>query len=693
MDFDERIRCLTQSQSPYVLETLNSPVKWWGWCAKAFERAVNEDKPLLIDIGAGWCHWCHVMDETTYKDLEVVQLINDYFIPIKVDRDERPDIDRRYQEAALLIAGQGGWPLTAFATPKGEVIYAGTYFPPRDDMGLPGMVRVLRAVLDAYRSKRDQIGELVREINNAITSSYVSITIEDLDTGVVDEVVTKIMDMYDHEHGGFGMAPKFPQVTYHALLLYRGFYTGNAIINIVRETLIGMGRGGIYDQLGGGFHRYSVDSDWLMPHFEKLLIDNAELLMNYSEAYAVTMDNELREIGAGIINYVNGTLANPDGGYYASQDADADFRDEGGYYKWSVDELRGLLSNDEFNVIYWYFGVFRFQGNEKVVLHRALGIEEVANKLGISIDMTRSLLNSAISKMINARSQRKNPRIDTTIYAGWSSAMSIAYTMASDYMGINDVIEHSLKTVDFIMNNMYRNDGLRRAFRCNTLSLPGLLEDYSYTLLAALVAYSHTGNRKYLEFAIKLGNDIVDKFRAPDSGFYDTDMPDEPMTLRIKPIADTPNWSPNSLALIALMNLYRVTGIDKFSKEVNNGIRALYSLAMRYGTATSSYFIALDWYLRDPPKVVIVGDANDDFMRLLKTALRTFRPGKLVIPIISDSVDDLLMDNSIRAMVNEYRRKGSPLAYVCAYSACTTPIVNEETLRNVLTDFMRDRYA
>ena len=694
MSIDERIQCLTQSQSPYVLEALNSPVKWWGWCSRAFEKAISEDKPLLIDIGAGWCHWCHVMDETTYKDPEVVQLINNYFIPIKVDRDERPDIDRRYQEAALLITGQGGWPLTVFATPKGEVIYVGTYFPPRDDMGLPGMVRVLRAVLDAYRNRRDQISELIKEVGNAIANSYASTTIvEDLDVSVVDDVVVNVVDTYDHEHGGFGTAPKFPQVTYHALLLYRGFYTGNAVINIVRETLIKMGRGGIYDQLGGGFHRYSVDSGWLIPHFEKLLIDNAELLMNYSETYAVTMDNELRDVGMGIINYVNNTLANPNGGYYASQDADVDFRDEGGYYKWSVDELRSLLSNDEFNVIYWYFGIFRFRDGKKAILHRALSIDEVANKLGINIDTAKSLLNSAINKMIDARDRRKSPRVDTTIYAGWSSAMAIAYAMAGDYMGIEDLINHSLRTVDFIMNNMYRSDGLRRAYRCNVLSLPGLLEDYSYTLLATLMAYSHTGNRKYLEFAIKLGNDIVNKFRAADGGFYDTDMPDEPMTLKVKPIADTPNWSPNSLALIALMNLYRVTGIDKFGKEVGNGVKALYPLAMRYGPAAASYFIALDWYLRDPPKVVIVGDADDNFMRLLKTALSIFRPGKLVVPIINDYVNDLIVDSSMRAMINEYRRRKVALAYVCAYSACTTPISNEETLRSVLTSFMRDKYS
>ena len=690
---DERIQCLTQSRSPYVLEALNSPVKWWGWCSRAFEKAISEDKPLLIDIGAGWCHWCHVMDETTYKDPEVVQLINNYFIPIKVDRDERPDIDRRYQEAALLITGQGGWPLTVFATPRGEVIYVGTYFPPRDAMGLPGMARVLMAVLDAYRNKKDQINELIKEVNKAIANSYISTVIEDLDVGAIDDMVVKIVDMYDREYGGFGTIPKFPQVTYHALLLYRGFYVGNTIVNVVRETLIRMGRGGIYDQLGGGFHRYSVDRGWLIPHFEKLLIDNAELLMNYSETYAVTMDNELQDIGAGIINYVNNTLVNPDGGYYASQDADVDFRDEGGYYRWSVNELRNLLSEEEFNVIYWYFGVYKFQGGEKAVLHRAMSIEEVANKLGINIDVVRSLLDSAVSKMINSRSQRKSPRVDTTIYAGWSSAMAIAYAMANDYMSIKGVIEHSLKTIDFIMDNMYRDDGLRRAYRCNVLSLPGLLEDYSYTLLAALMAYSHTGSRKYLEFAIKLGNDIIDRFRAPDGGFYDTDMPDEPMTLRIKPIADTPNWSPNSLALIALMNLYRATGIEKIGREVSNGVRALYPLATRYGPAAASYFIALDWYLRDPPRVVIVGDASDDFMRLLKTALSTFRPGKLVMPIINDDVSDLIVDASMKAMMSEYRRRGRALAYVCAYSACTTPISNEETLRNVLTNFMRDRYA
>ncbi|GAB6946959.1 thioredoxin domain-containing protein [Vulcanisaeta sp. JCM 16161] len=631
------------------------------------------------------------MDETTYKDPEVVQLINDYFIPIKIDRDERPDIDRRYQEAALLIAGQGGWPLTVFATPKGEAIYAGTYFPPRDVMGLPGMVRVLRAVLDAYRSKRDQLNELIKQVNDAIMSSYVSTVIGDVNVGVIDEVLTKIIDMYDNEYGGFSTAPKFPQVTYHALLLYRGFYVSNAVINIVHDTLIRMGRGGIYDQLGGGFHRYSVDRAWLIPHFEKLLIDNAELLMNYAETYTVTGDDELRSISLGIINYVNSTLANAEGGYYASQDADVDFKDEGGYYKWSIDELRSLLSNDEFNVAYWYFGIFKFQSGEKAVLHRALSIEEVANKLGINADQARILLGSVIKKLIDTRSSRKSPRVDTTIYAGWSSAMAVAYALAGDYLGIS-TINYSLRAVDFIMNKMYINGELRRAFRCNVLSMPGLLEDYSYALLAAITAYSHTGNRRYLEFAVRLGYDIINKFEAPDGGFYDTTMPDIPMAQRIKPIGDTPNWSPNSLALIALMNLYRVTGINRFRRGVDNGIRALYPLAVRYGPGAASYFIALDWYLRDPPKVVIIGDEDNEFMRLLNVALSTFRPGKLVIPIINDSVDDLIMDESVRAMINEYRKRRVTLAYVCAYTACSMPISDDEKLRNLITSFMRDKY-
>ncbi|WP_069806630.1 thioredoxin domain-containing protein [Vulcanisaeta thermophila] len=685
MEPDERLRCLMRSKSPYILEAMKSPVKWWGWCQEALERARVEDKPILIDVGAGWCHWCHVMDEETYGDPEVADLINNYFIPIKIDRDERPDLDRRFQEIAMLISGQGGWPLTIILTPNGEPMYAATYLPPRDKMGIPGMIRVLRAALDAYRNNREQISELSRQIREALRPE--APREGELDPGIVDDVVTSIAELYDEDNGGFGTMPKFPQPTFHALLLYRGYYVGNVLIKMVTHTLKKMARGGIYDQLCGGFHRYSVDREWLIPHFEKLLIDNAELLINYAETHAATGDEELRETAQGIINYINNTLTNPEGGFYASQDADVDPNDEGGYYKWSVGELKNLLTRDEYEVIYWYYGVYRFGNNEKAVLNRAMELTDVAAKLGMTLGEARKLLESARTKLINARKARKTPRVDTTIYTGWSAAAAIAYMRAADYLGTN-TMDQALKTLEFIMNKLYINGELHRY---HTSETPGLLEDYAYTALLAMEAYSHTGLRRYLEFAIKLSNDIINKFQAEDGGFYDTQTNDV-MNIKIKPITDTPNWSPNSLALMALMNVGRAVGNNRFMETVERGIKALYQAATGYGAGAASYFIALDQSLREPPKIIVIGDPGDvEFKQLLNTALTTFRPGKLVIPI-TEEVTDLITDETTKTIISQYRKDHKPKAHICAYTACTTPITNPDKLREATQQFMKEKY-
>ncbi|MFP3195256.1 MAG: thioredoxin domain-containing protein [Caldivirga sp.] len=692
---DPRLNCIMRSRSPYVLEALKSPVKWWGWCKEAFEVAGREDKPVLLDIGASWCHWCHVMDEETYGDPEVARVINENFIPIKVDRDERPDIDRRYQEAALLISGQGGWPLTVFLTPTGDVMFTGTYFPPRDKAGLPGMIRVLNTVLDAYRNKREQVNEIAREVRRTVSSGIQGGTIaegNEPDPSVIGGIVTSILDMYDNEHGGFGAAPKFPQPTFHVLLLQRGFYEGKALINVVTRTLISMGSGGVYDQIGGGFHRYSVDQEWMIPHFEKLLIDNAELLMNYAEAYAMTGNGEVKAIGTGIAQYLNGELRNPEGGYYSSQDADVDPGDEGGYYRWSIDELRSVLTLEEYQLVYWYYGVFRFQHGEKAVLHIAMPLKDAAKHIGISEEEARALLDNAVKKLREARNRRKAPKVDTTIYAGWSAAAAMADMAAYDYLGL-DTLGHALKTVDFIMDKLYINGELHRAYRCSVLNLTGYLDDYAYSLLSALMAYSHTGSRKYLEFSLRLGYDILGKFEASDGGFYDTYLSEDIglTSIRVKPIHDTPNWSPNALALMGMYYLHKVTGLGEFKGAFERGIKALYQSALSSGASAASYFINLDWYFANPPTVVVIGD-DERFKALWQTALKTYRPGKLVIPIPGDEVLDLIKDEAILGMVREQRR-GESLAFVCAHTACSMPINKAEDLRQVIASFMIDKYV
>lgn len=679
------------SKSPFVLEALNSPVKWWTWCNEALKEAKRLGKPILLDIGAVWCHWCHVMDEVTYSDPEVSSLINENFIPIKVDRDERPDIDRRYQEASIMISGQAGWPLTVFLTPSGDVIYAGTYFPPRDQGGLPGMVTVINAVLKAYKERSNDVVNYANQIKRALSTIPTRSEVNP-DLSVIGIVLTRIVESYDHEHGGFGTAPKFPHVTYHSLLLYRGYYEDEAFIRVVERTLRRMGMGGIHDQLGGGFHRYSTDAEWLVPHFEKLTIDNAELLMNYAETYALTRDEYIREVGLGVVNFLE-EMKNPEGGFYSSVDADVDVHDEGGYFRWSLDELRSILSDDEFRVVERYFGVYKFPRGEKVILHVADTVDNVAKSLGISQDRVKSLLESAVSKLREARARRRKPRIDTTIYPSWSSAAAIAYAESHSYLGVH-TLEHSLRSVDFIMSKLY-SGGLRRFYRDGHVGGSGLLEDYAYVLNASICAFEYTGDSRYLDFAVKIADDLG-KFEAEDGGFYDRpDVEDHGLlSIKLKPMIDTPNWSPNALAIIGLDRLARVTGNGKYRDMAERAVKSLYPLALRFGVNSTSYFIALEWHYLEPPRVVIVGEPNDEvFMELWRVALTTFRPGKLVMPILDTSILDTSRDEALRYIVSEYRRSRETKAYLCAHTVCSMPVKDPESLSNLVRSFMRDKYS
>jgi uncharacterized protein YyaL (SSP411 family) len=661
----DRVTCLTGSGSPYLLKAATSPINWWGWCKEAFELARNWNRPILVDVGASWCHWCNVMDEETYNDQEIAQIINDNFIPIKVDRDERPDIDKKLQSISISISGQAGWPLTVFLTPSGEAIFAGTYFPPRDSLGLPGMPRVLKAVLQAHRE------------GNAIKLDLT--TAEEaaphVNVSVINGVLLGIMEMYDEEHGGFGSFPKFPQVTFHSILLYRGFYSNSSFIDAVNHTLEAMGRGGIHDQLGGGFHRYSVDNAWLLPHFEKLLIDNAELLINYSEAFAVTGNQYLREVAMDTLNYINSVLGDNDGGYYSSQSADSG-GEEGGYYKWSIEELASILDQDEFRSIYEYFGLHRFPSGEKAVLH--IGKPRMDSSLG-----------TAINKMRSARERREPPVIDETIYVHSTAAAAIAGLAASDYVGAM-AINRALKAIDFLESRLIIDGVARRGARNGNRLGPGYLDDQAYALLSLLSAFQHTGNRRYLESAIACGRGLREFL--DDSGMLryaspvasDSDL----IQIQVSPLGDSPNWSPGAVAIIAMDTLSRIiNGIP--SSDAEKSIRAMHGAAARLGPYAASYFIALENHFLDPPKIVIVGHDEAIFKALHEAALSVFRPGKLVIPVLGDSISDLIRDEAVMAMI----RAGNTAAYVCAYNECSLPTSDPNSLRQLIMNFARDKYV
>ncbi|HEY4579605.1 MAG TPA: thioredoxin domain-containing protein, partial [Candidatus Acidoferrales bacterium] len=432
---------LASSASPYLRSAAHQPVQWFEWGEEAFARARAEDKPILLDIGAVWCHWCHVIDRESYEDPELAALINRLFIPVKVDRDERPDVDARYQTAVSAVSGQGGWPLTGFLLPDGRPFYGGTYFPPQEAMGRPSFRRVLEQVAAAYGARRDEIERAATGLMGAVAQAELFDGAHAAwDARLLEQQAAAMVERFDPRHGGFSHAPKFPHSGALDFLLQRHQATGDArLLHIVQTTLEHMARGGVYDQLGGGFHRYSVDERWLVPHFEKMSYDNSELLKNFLHGYQAARSPLLRQTAEGIVDWVNGVLSDREhGGFYASQDADVSLDDDGDYFTWTQEEVRAALPAEQARVIELYYDVGpageMHHNPAKNVLWVAREPEEIAKALGVSQDEVKTLLEKARAQLLVARAKRQAPFVDTTLYTGWNAMFVSAYLEAASVL-------------------------------------------------------------------------------------------------------------------------------------------------------------------------------------------------------------------------------------------------------------------
>ena len=663
---DVRLSCLKATKSPFVLEGLRSQVKWWGWCREAFEAAKALDRPVLVDVGAVWCHWCHVMDETTYSDPEVALFINEHFIPIKVDRDERPDVDRRLQEMAQLISGQSGWPLTVFMTPDGEVIWAATYIPPRDLGRTPGMLTVLKAVLEAYRGKREEIAKFARELKSEAAAWHLPAPGEP-EREIQLELLTALASSLDAEYGGFGGAPKFPPIAQLELLLTRYFYDGVGLYRKMAETTLdAMALGGVYDQLLGGFFRYSTDRLWLIPHYEKLLIDNAELLAIYAEAYALFGKLLYLRTARGIAAWFDEFMRRPGGGYYASQDADVE-GEEGGYYRWDLDELREV-SGELWPLAVEHFGLLDVEWPEGKATLRVARPAEGPEVEGL------------YRRLMEARRRRRPPRVDTTVYSGWSCAAARAELLSARLIGVGNW-KHAVDTVDFVMSHMWDGVRLAHGWRDGAAVGRAVVEDYGYCILAALEAYAKTGALKYIDWGLELAEVLVAR-HLDEGGFRDVEEVDPVVATPHYPFLDTPNFSGNSVAAISLVLLSLVTGRRDLREAAGKALRALFGKLRRVGPSAAGLAVAVDLYLLEPPRTVVVGDSPE----LLEAALSTYRPWHLAVPVSAEEWP--YPEQSIRAMLRGPR----PAAYVCAGMACSMPLAELEKLRKNVQEFRKEVY-
>lgn len=611
---------LSQAKSAYLKHSAHQRIDWYPWCEDAFDRAKKEDKPVFLSSGAIWCHWCHVMAKECFEDEEIVDILNKDFICIKLDRDERPDIDRRYQIAVQLMTGTGGWPLTVFMTPDKKPFFGGTYFPPEDSFGRPGFKKVLWVVADFYRNHKDEIAGYTERLLSVLKQE------RKLKVNISEDLIAKgiesVISSYDPQNGGFGSAPKFPHSGAIEFLINRYYFTRDeAIRDVVKNTLVSMAKGGIYDQIGGGFHRYSTDEAWIIPHFEKMADDNAWLLRNYLDAYAVSGDEYFKDVAEGIIRFIDQVLSDKDGCFYASQDADVSPDDEGGYFTWREKEIKDILNPEELEVISLHLlddrGRMHYDPS-KHVLFISKEISEIARILNRDEGFIKETVKRAKEKMLNHRNTRESPFVDKNIYTSLNGMLISSYIKAYRILRDERLKDFAIRSIDRLIrirfngDEFYHSDGVM-----------AMLDDYVHLVDALICSYEITGNNHYLNMAIKVMDMCIQRMWNEDGGaFFDSES--SVLDIRLQGIEDIPHPSGNSLSIITLLKLFQLTDRSEYLKYAERSLESFASAALNLGIIGAYYYNSLDCYYR-MMRLSAYGEGN-----LIDSALFSFRPYTII---------------------------------------------------------------
>jgi uncharacterized protein YyaL (SSP411 family) len=618
---NEQENSLALAASAYLRSARHQPIAWNEWGAEAFAKARREDKPVLLDIGAVWCHWCHVMDRESYEDPATAAIINERFVAVKVDRDERPDVDSRYQAAVSAISGQGGWPLTAFLTPDGKPYFGGTYFPPDERYGRPSFQRVLSTMADAFANKREDVEDSAASVVRAIEHNETfSARAGEPGAELVEKIVASSVKQFDERYGGFGSQPKFPHPGALDLLLDAGEK------HVVTVTLQKMAAGGIYDQLAGGFHRYSVDEKWIVPHFEKMAYDNSELLKNYAHAYSAFGDEEFAAVAKDILRWMDAWLSDRElGGFYASQDADDSLDDDGDYFTWTKAEAEAVLTREEFFVAEAYFNL-RAVGDmhhnpQKNVLHRVTTMESIASVLKLELSAAQALLDSAKEKMYAARLQRKTPYVDKTVYTGWNGMCIAAYVQAGRALGLREPVEFAIKSLDRVLDAVWDGRMLAHVVAYGEgvagRFVAGVLEDYAFVGNAALDAWEATGEFRYFAAAKAIADAMLLRFSdseagdAMSRGFFDTEFDADAigaLSARRKPLQDSPTPAGNAVAVTLLLRLHALTDEKLYQTRALETLETFAGVVEHFGLYAATYGLALQRAVKGATTVCVIGD-------------------------------------------------------------------------------------
>src|ERR1700677_735563 len=698
------LNSLAHASSAYLRSAMHQPIQWHEWGEEAFATARRENKPMLLDIGAVWCHWCHVMDRESYDDPAVAAIVNEHFVAMKVDRDERPDIDSRYQVAVQAVSGQGGWPLTAFLTPDGKPFYGGTYFPPNDGYGRPSFKRVLLSIANAYKEKNGDVIEQAAMVESAIAQAESFAGREGrVSSSIVATIEEAAFKMYDARNGGFGQAPKFPHPSVLDLLIER--YTRSkdkTLHNLIVTTLEHMANGGVYDQLAGGFHRYSVDEHWVVPHFEKMCYDNSELLKNYVHAYQATGSEFFADVARDIVRWMDEWLSDREhGGFYASQDADYSMDDDGDYFTWTLQEAQAVLTEEEARVACLHYDINEIgemhHNPAKNVLYQRASVEEIGKRLSMPEQQIETLLPSAKEKLYADRLTRPTPYVDKTIYAGWNALCVSAYLEAAKVLRLEAAEHFALRSLDRILAEGWHDDKLLHVLAYSDAGaerrqIPGVLDDYAFTIVACLDAYEATADFSYFKFARGIAEAMVERFFDPIAGgFFDTGKISSDhkelgvLGTRRKPFQDSPTPAGNSVAAIALLRLHAYTNHASLREKAEQTIELIAGLAGQYGLFEETYGIAAVHLSNPHIQIVIMGN-DEQADRLYDAAVASYSASKAVLKLAANKAVPQNLPPALAETIPQLPaiQQGKTVAVVCSGFTCQPPISDPDELTRSL---------
>ncbi|MHB8085107.1 MAG: thioredoxin domain-containing protein [Dehalococcoidia bacterium] len=669
---DKKVNHLAGESSPYLLQHAKNPVDWYPWGDAAFSKARKEDKPIFLSIGYSSCHWCHVMAHESFEDEEIAGYLNDNFICIKVDREERPEIDHIYMQAVQALTGRGGWPLSVFLTPAGIPFFGGTYFPPENRHGMPGFSYVLKVMAQAYDQDKAEIEQHGVELQSALEQAPVQVAAEILTAKTLDNACEKFEKEFDSNNGGFGDAPKFPEATVLEFLM--GSFArkrDRQILEMVELTLRKMAYGGLYDQLGGGFHRYSIDNQWRLPHFEKMLYDNAQLASIYLHAYQATHNELYKNIACETLDYLVRELRSKDGGFFSSQDADSEGM-EGKFYTWTSDEINDVIGCEGAAKIGRYYGVTE------------AGNFEGRNVLYVTghTDIDKDLLTGAKAEMSKVRRQRVKPNTDDKIIASWNGLAIRGLCEAAATLERKDYLKAAESCADFIVDKMVLNGKLSHTYSGGKAAEQGYLEDYAQVILGLLDLQAVSFSTRYLSLALTLSATMVDEFLNKEDGLlYDTPNSGEKLFVRPRNLVDSPVSSGNSAAVRALLYISALTGDRSYKEIAENSLRSIAQQMESFPRGFANWLCALDFYLSEGLELVIAGKSQTlDSGKFVHAVYSEYLPNKVVCSYDpgSDAFDrrvELIRD---RGMIQK-----KTTVYICQRNTCLAPItdIRELSLR------------